>query len=124
MLTRNNKITSSNRGVEIAHWKHEGCYVGHENFLFPTIKNIQMFRVECIGYNVDWPIKSSHFSSTGPFGGVWGGGRGRGGVLKFLGFLCLFHVPIMFCNFPKLFPNVFPIALHFYTITFAKNPRN
>jgi hypothetical protein len=52
MLTRNNKITSSKRGVEKAHWKHQGCYVGHETFLFPTIKNIQMFRVECIGCNV------------------------------------------------------------------------
>jgi hypothetical protein len=52
MSTRNNKITSSNRGVEKAHWKHQGCYVGHENFLFPTIKNIKMFKVECIGCNV------------------------------------------------------------------------
>jgi hypothetical protein len=32
------QITSSNMGVEKAHWKHQVRYVGHENFLFPTIK--------------------------------------------------------------------------------------
>ncbi len=49
--------------------------------------------------------------------------RGGGGF-KVVGFWCLSHVPIMFCKFPKLFPNLFPIASQFYTITFAKNPRN
>jgi len=57
MLTKNDKITSSNRGVEKAHWKHQGWYVGLEFVFSPTIKNIKMFRVECIAYNVDWPIK-------------------------------------------------------------------
>jgi hypothetical protein len=37
MLTRNHKIASSNKGVEKAHWKHQGRYVGREKFLFPTI---------------------------------------------------------------------------------------
>jgi hypothetical protein len=103
MLTGNDKIRSSNRGVEKAHCKHQGCYLGHEKFLFPTIKNIKMFRVECIAYNVDWPIKSSHFFCTWPFGAVWGGGS-----FKFLGFWCLFHVPIMFCKFPKTIPQRVP----------------
>jgi hypothetical protein len=47
MLTRNNKITSRNRGVEKAHWKHQGCYVGHENLLFPTIKNPRFLFSSC-----------------------------------------------------------------------------
>jgi hypothetical protein len=35
ILTRNDKITISNsRGVEKAHWKHYGHWVGHEFFLF------------------------------------------------------------------------------------------
>jgi hypothetical protein len=80
-----------------------------------------MFRVECIGYNVDRRIKSSPLFCTGPFGGVWRGGGG--GCFKFLGFLYFFHVPIMFCKFPKAWPNLFPIAPHFYTIPFAKNSR-
>jgi hypothetical protein len=104
MQTRNDKITSSKRGVEKAHWKHQGCYVGHENFLFPTIKNIQMFRVECIGYNVNWTIQSSHFLfSTWPFGGVWGSGG-----FKFLGIfvfvLCSHHV----LQVPKTIPQPVP----------------
>jgi hypothetical protein len=120
MQTRNDKITRSKRGVEKAHWKHQGCSVGHENFLFPTIKNIQMFRVECIGYNVNWTIQSSHFCF------ILGLLEGFGARVasNFLGFLCLFYAPIMFYKFPKLFPNLFPIDPHFYTITFAKNPRN
>jgi hypothetical protein len=48
MLTRNDKIRNSNRGVEKAHWKHRGCYVGHEKNLFPTIKNIKMFMVDAL----------------------------------------------------------------------------
>jgi len=87
MLKRNDEITSTNRGVEKAHCKHQGSYVGHENFLFPRIKNMQIFRVECIGYNVGWPIKSSPFFCTGPFGEVWGGrAGGRKGPSNFLGF--------------------------------------
>jgi len=66
-----------------------------------------MFRVECIGYNVDWPVKSTPFFCTAPFGGVWSGGEGAGGF-KFLGFLCLFHVPIMFCKVPKVIPQPVP----------------
>jgi hypothetical protein len=45
MLTWNDKITSSNRVVEKTHWKHQGCYVEHENFLFPTIIS------RCLGLN-------------------------------------------------------------------------
>jgi hypothetical protein len=41
MLTTNHKKTNSNRGVEKAHWKDQGYYVGYENFLFPTIKIIK-----------------------------------------------------------------------------------
>jgi hypothetical protein len=46
MPTRNDKITTSNRGVQKGHWKHQGCYVGHENFLSPTIK-----KSRCLGLN-------------------------------------------------------------------------
>ncbi len=108
MLTRNDKITSNNRGVQKPHCKHQGCYVGHENFLFPTIKSIDMFRVECIGYNVDWPVKSSHFFFVLLLlEGCGAAGRGRRGF-KFLGFWCLFHVPIMFCKVTKVITQPVP----------------
>jgi hypothetical protein len=34
ILTRNDKIRSSSRGVEKGHWKHQGCYVGRKNLFF------------------------------------------------------------------------------------------
>jgi hypothetical protein len=83
MLPKNDKITSRNRGVEKAHCKHQGCYVGHENFPFRPIKNIKMCRVICIGYNVDSTIKSSHLFCTRPFGGVWGRGARASNFLNF-----------------------------------------
>jgi hypothetical protein len=42
MLTRNDKTTTkNNRGVEKACWKHEGCEIEDENFLFSSNKRHQ-----------------------------------------------------------------------------------
>ncbi len=50
ILTRNDKITISNSmGVEKAHWKHYGHWVGHDFFL----RNIVNMMIEDVGYNVE-----------------------------------------------------------------------